>query len=96
MVKNIPFFKDRGLKDSAIVDTLSLMTYKEMKADEFVIQYGNFGEEFYVILEGQCEVQVPDKHQLDQLKKVNQHIFLMKTKIENLMEDAEQIEAYRH
>ena len=70
-MKGIPFFKDRGLKDSAIVDTLSLMTYKEMKADEFVIQYGTFGEEFYVVLEGECEVQVPDKNSIDQMKKVN-------------------------
>ncbi len=89
LAKNIPFFRDRGLKDSAIVDILSLMTYKEMKADEFVIQYGDFGDEFYVILEGQCEVQVPDKNQLVQLKNVNQQIFFMKTKIEKLMEDAE-------
>lgn len=29
-VKNIPFFKDRGLKDTAITETLSLMTYKEI------------------------------------------------------------------
>lgn len=60
IVKNIPFFRDRGLKDTSIIETLSLMTYKEIKADEFVIQYGTFGDEFYVILEGECEVLVPD------------------------------------
>jgi len=37
LVKNIPFFRDRGLKDTSIIETLSLMTYKEIKADEFVI-----------------------------------------------------------
>ena len=29
LMKNVPFFKDRGLKDQAIYDCLSLMTLKE-------------------------------------------------------------------
>lgn len=60
LIKHIPFFKERGLKDSAILDTLSLFTFKEMKKDEFVIDYGSFSSEFYVILQGECEVLVPD------------------------------------
>lgn len=40
---------------------LSLMTLKEVPKDEFVIQYGDDGEEFYVILSGECEILIPDK-----------------------------------
>ena len=36
------------------------MTFKELEADEMVIEYGSFGDEFYVILSGECEVMVPD------------------------------------
>jgi len=70
MVKHIPFFKERGLRDTAILDTLSLMTYKEIKKDEFVIEYGSFGEEFYLIIEGEVEVLVPDISSED-FKKVD-------------------------
>lgn len=50
MVKNLPFFKERGLKNTAIAETLSLMTLKEVKKDEFALEYGQTGDEFYLIL----------------------------------------------
>ena len=55
-----PFFKDRGLKETAVSDTMRLFTYKSLKKDDFVIEFGTTGDEFYLILEGQCEVLVPD------------------------------------
>ena len=66
-MKNLPFFKDRNLNEGAIVDTLSLMTYKEVPQNEFVFEYGSYGDEFYVILEGQVEILVPDKANNKQL-----------------------------
>lgn len=36
------------------------MTLKEMKQDDFVIEYGSLGDEFYVIIEGECEILIPD------------------------------------
>ena len=67
-VKEIDFFKNNGLKDAAITETLSLMTYKEKGVDEFVIEYGTYGQEFYVILEGECEVMVPDNNMFEEIK----------------------------
>ena len=46
------------------------VTYKEIKKDEFVIEYGSFGEEFYLIIEGEVEVLVPDISSED-FKKVD-------------------------
>ena len=40
LIKDLPFFQDRGLKETAISDTLTHMTYKEIKKDEFVMEYG--------------------------------------------------------
>jgi CRP-like cAMP-binding protein len=70
VVKNLPFFMDRGLKETSILDALSLMTYKEVKKDDFVIEFGTFSDEFYLILEGECEVLVPDKES-DDFTRVN-------------------------
>ena len=44
------------MKDPAIADTLSLLTYKEAKKDTLIIEYGMRGDDFYLILEGECEV----------------------------------------
>ena len=60
-MKRLHFFKERGIKDNAIADMLSFLTFKEVKKDEFVIEYGQAGDEFYIILEGQCEFLVPDQ-----------------------------------
>ena len=61
LLKDLPFFKDRGLNEAAIQETMNLMTLKELKKDEFVIEYGSFGDEFYLIIEGECEVLIPDQ-----------------------------------
>jgi len=45
------------------------MTLKEVPKDEFIIQYGEIGDEFYVILEGECEILIPDKNS-DDFKEV--------------------------
>ena len=59
LAKNLEFFHERRLKDTAISETLGLMTYKEARAGELVIECGEEGDEFYLILEGDCEVLVP-------------------------------------
>ena len=46
------------------------MTFKEVKKDDFAIEFGTYSDEFYLILEGECEVLVPDK-QNDDFKRVN-------------------------
>ena len=59
-IRHLQFFKSRGLKDNEIGEILSMMTYQEVEKDKFVMEYGQLGEEFFVILEGQCEIMVPD------------------------------------
>ena len=88
MVRNLPFFKDRGLQDTAIADTLSLMTYKEVKKDDFVIEYGTFGDEFYVILEGLCEILVPDKAS-DEFKEVNFELRCLREQTDKLYSEVQ-------
>ena len=36
------------------------MNYKDGEQGDLVIEYGTTGDEFYVLLEGECEVLVPD------------------------------------
>ena len=62
LVKDLPFFRERGLKDTAITDTFRFMHLKESNEGDLVIEYGTSGDEFYVLLEGECEVLVPDQN----------------------------------
>ena len=47
------------------------MTYKEIKQNEFACEYGDAGDEFYIILEGECEFLVPNELRNEEFKNVN-------------------------
>ena len=95
VVKNLPFFKDRGLKQQAIADTLSLMTYKEVKQDEFVIEFGTTGDEFYLILDGECEVLVPSQDQMTEFKQINFEMKVMHEKLKAMHEELNMMMSYQ-
>jgi len=52
------------------------MTYKEVKRDELIIEYGSEGKEFYLILEGETEVIIPDKDTED-FKEIDNELKLI-------------------
>lgn len=89
-VKELSFFRDKGLKDCSITETLSLMTYREAEADESIIQYDTFGDEFYVILEGECEVMIPDKKQ-EEVKAMIFELIQLEAKLKDTMKSVESI-----
>ena len=95
MVKNLPFFKDRGLKQQAIADTLSLMTYKEVKQDDFVIEFGKTGDEFYLILEGECEVLVPSQDQMADYNQINFEMKVMHEQLTSMHEELNMMLRYQ-
>ena len=49
------------MNDSAMLEVVNCMSLRTLKAEEFVFEYGSLGEEFFLILEGTVEIQVPDK-----------------------------------
>lgn len=53
-----------------------MMTYKEVKRDELIIEYGSEGKEFYLILEGETEVIIPDKDTED-FKEIDNELKLI-------------------
>ena len=90
-----PFFKDRGLKETAVSDTMRLFTYKTLKKDDFVIEFGATGDEFYLILEGQCEILVPDQQSLDAFKSVNIELKHLQGQLDRNIKEYETFKVYR-
>ena len=64
------------------------MKYKEVKKDDFVIEYGSDGDEFYLILEGEVEVMVPDKD-TDDFKVIDKELKLVQKKLAIAQENYE-------
>ena len=61
MLRNVPFFRDRGMNDNALLEVVNCMNLRTIPAETFVFEYGSLGEEFFLILEGSVEIQIPDK-----------------------------------
>ena len=41
-------------------DIVGLMSYKKMLKGEYVFEFGDVGDKFYLILDGSVEIQIPD------------------------------------
>ena len=70
------------------------MTYKHVKKDQFVIEYGDTGDEFYLILDGECEVLVPPK-QMDELKQIQFEMNVIKEQLQAYFEELKMMKDYQ-
>jgi CRP-like cAMP-binding protein len=52
LIKDIPFFKDRRIEGPMLLDVVGCMELKTVAKDEFVFEYGDLGDNFYLILSG--------------------------------------------
>lgn len=68
LLKDIPFFRERGLKEHALADLLSLFTLQTVPKHQIVFEYGSAGSDFYFILDGTVEILIPGKSGLDDYK----------------------------
>ena len=57
----IPFFKVRKLNGKALLEVVQCFKLIEKQADETICEYGEDGQYFYFILEGQVKISIPDK-----------------------------------
>ena len=71
------------------------MSYKEVKQDEFVIEYGTTGDEFYLILEGECEVLVPSQDQMTDFNQINFEMKVMHEQLKSMHEELTMMLSYQ-
>ena len=60
IIKQIQFFKDRDIKDTDYPEIISSMNYEFCKAGSEVFEYGSYGDKFYIILQGEVKVIIPN------------------------------------
>ncbi|CDW78470.1 UNKNOWN [Stylonychia lemnae] len=62
LVKDIKFFKEKKIKQRDLVDICQRLKYEYIAANKSAIQYGEYGDKFYIILEGLVSVWIPDSN----------------------------------
>ena len=56
MVKEIPYFKERGMDENGFMEVFKAMKLMTMPEGKNVVEYGDIGESFYFILHGKVEI----------------------------------------
>lgn len=59
-MNGIEFFKERKIKPKDLVDICQRLKYEVVSAGKNVIQFGEYGDKFFVILSGEVSVWLPD------------------------------------
>ena len=59
-INDHPFFVERGMRDGQVVDMLQAMEHDIFEPDEIVFEHASVGDLFYMILDGEVEVLIPD------------------------------------
>ena len=82
------------MNDEAMHEIVNALSLQLIPAGYFVFEHGSLGDQFYLILDGQVEIQIPEKKTIKRYEQVK---FDLDTKIEavqNSMADIAQIEEY--
>lgn len=53
---DLPFFRERGFNESSMAEVVACMSLMKMKKGTVVMEYGDIGDNFYFILNGEVEV----------------------------------------
>ena len=61
LLRGIKFFKDQNIDTTDLTDVVQGLTYDFFPRGKEVFEYGSIGEKFYMILEGEVSVMVPNQ-----------------------------------
>ena len=58
-MRNIDFFREREIKIADMLDIMSCIQYERFSSEEVIMNWGELGEKFYILMEGQVSVLIP-------------------------------------
>ena len=82
------------MNDHAMLEVVNCMHLRTIPAETFVFEHGSLGEEFFLILKGQVEIQIPDKEQAARFEAVKFDLRQKKEALDSALSDIEQFDEY--
>ena len=58
-MQKIKFFQERDIKAQDFPDIIQSLTWEHFHTGDEVFQFGDFGDKFYIILQGRVNVLIP-------------------------------------
>lgn len=63
-------------------EIVSLMSYKKMLKGEYVFEFGDVGDNFYLILDGIVEIQIPDSNEQGLYESTRNEIIVKQSRLD--------------
>lgn len=70
-MKEVKFFKDRDIKAMDYPDIVNALSYEHFNDSQCIMQWGELGDKFYILLKGQVGVLVPTGRIKDSRDQMN-------------------------
>ena len=70
-MKEVKFFKDRDIKALDYPDIVHALGYEHFRDGECIMQWGELGDKFYILLKGQVGVLIPSPKIKDSRDQMN-------------------------
>lgn len=74
-----------------MADILTKLEVRSYSKKEEIIRIGDFGDNFYIILDGFCEVQILDQKLESRFKKFENELYTKQIKIDTLQVERQRI-----
>ena len=58
-MKEVKFFQEREIKDHDFLDIIEALKYETYHHEHVIFQWGDFGDKFYILIQGQVRVLIP-------------------------------------
>ena len=58
-MKNVKFFAQRDVKDQDFQSIIDCLQHESFQPGEAIMQYGDYGDKFYIILKGSVKCLIP-------------------------------------
>jgi CRP-like cAMP-binding protein len=58
-MKRVQFFRERNVRDADYPFIIEALKYQFFKRDETIMNWGDLGDKFYIIIKGSVKVLVP-------------------------------------
>ena len=71
IVKEMPYFKERGMDDHSLLEVFKVMKLMTVPQGKNVVEFGDIGDNFYFILHGKVDIYIPDMTKLPAFRESN-------------------------
>ena len=62
------------MNEDTLLEVVNCLSFQEMKKGETVMEFGDVGNKFYLILQGEVEIHIPDPNRKQDFREIKKDL----------------------